>query len=128
MGGDQDDQQWLVRRDPARARSRSPHVRRTKDSALKEVLMIARNLLADSRRPSGTTALRQPATRRRQLQHLRSSAPRQSPPKTVCNSPVVPSEAGLGVAHSGPNLVRIHSSQPPLAEVLRRPVESAQYL
>ena len=57
MGGDQDDQQWLVRRDLARARSRSPHVRRTKGSVLKEVLTIARNVLAGS-----PTALRNHCT------------------------------------------------------------------
>jgi hypothetical protein len=117
MEGDRADERWLVHRAPARARWRSPHVRRTKGSALIEVLTTARNVLGACRPLSGTTVLRQPATLRRQPQHPRSSAPRQSPPRTVYNSPAGPLEAALAtaklLAHTDPNAC-IPSSQPPL--------------
>jgi hypothetical protein len=117
MEGDRADERWLVHRAPARARWRSPHVRRTKGSALIEVLTTARNVLGACRPLSGTTVLRQPATLRRQPQHPRSSAPRQSPSRTVYNSPAGPLEADLAtaklLARTDPN-ARISSSQPPL--------------
>jgi len=62
MEGDQADERWLALPDPARARWRSPHVRRTKGSALMEVLTTARNVLVARRPPSGTSVLRPPAT------------------------------------------------------------------
>jgi hypothetical protein len=118
MEDDRADERWLVHRAPARARWRSPHVRRTKGSALIEVLTTARNVLGACRPPSGTTVLRQPATPRRQPQLHRSSAPRQSPPRTVYNSLAVPLVAGMAVAklptHTDPNPACISSSQPPL--------------
>ena len=87
-----------------------------------------KNALGACHPPSETTARRQPATLRRQQQHLRSSVPRQSPSRTVYNSRVAPREADLVFAtlHTDPGAC-ISSSQPPFAEVLRRPVESAQY-
>jgi hypothetical protein len=113
MEGDRAVERWLVPRSPARARWRSPHVRRTKGSALIEVLMTARNVLVASRPPSGTTVRRQPATPRRQRQHPRSRAPRQSPPRIVYNSPAVLLETGLAIVKLP---ACISSSQPPLLE------------
>jgi hypothetical protein len=129
MKGDRVDERSLLHRAPARARWRSPHARRTKGSALIEVWTTARNALGACRPPSGTTVRRQPATPRRQPQHPRSTAPRQSPSRTVCNSPAGPLEAGRAtaklLAHTDPNAACISSSQPPFAGVLRRPIESA---
>src|SRR6185437_11289615 len=47
-------------------------------NALMVVLTTARNALVACRPPFGTTVRRQPATPRRQPQHPRSTAPRQS--------------------------------------------------
>src|SRR5215218_5561316 len=118
MEADLADERWLLHRALARARWRSPHVRRTKGSALIEVLTTARNVLGACRPLSGTTVLRQPVTLRRQPQHHRSSAPRQSPSRTACNSPAGPLEAGLAIAkliaHTYPNAACNSPSQPPL--------------
>ena len=115
MARDRVDRRWFVHRDLGRARLRVPHVRRTKGSARIPALTTARNVLVAGRPPSGTTVLRQPAIPRRQPQHPRSIAPRQSPSRTVCNSLAVPLEAGLAIAkslaHTDPNAC-ISSSQP----------------
>ena len=120
MEGDQADERWLALPDPARARWRSPHARRTKGSALMEVLTTARNVLVARRPPSGTSVLRPPATPWRQPQHPRSSAPRQSRSRTVYNSLAVPLGGGLAIsmllAHTDPNAACISSSQPLLLE------------
>src|SRR5665213_3804854 len=85
-----------------------------------EVLKTARNALGACRPPSGTTARRQPATPQRQPQHPRSTAPRQSPSRTVYNSPAEPLEAGRAIAkplaRTDPNAACMSSSQPPLLE------------
>src|SRR6185295_15715192 len=120
MEGDQADERWLALPDPARARWRSPHVRRTKGSALMEVLTTARNVLVARRPPSGTSVLRPPATPWRQPQHPRSSALRQSRSRTVYNSLAVPLGVGLAIskllAHTDPNAACISASQPLLLE------------
>src|SRR5258708_12920519 len=91
-----------------------------KGSARMEVLTTARNASGACHPPSETTVRRQPATPRRQRQHPRSSAPRQSPPRIVYNSPAVLLETGLTIAklpaHRYPKRARISSSQPPLLE------------
>jgi hypothetical protein len=79
-----------------------------------EVLTTATNVLAPSRPPSGTSVLRPPATPRRQPQHPRSSAPRQSPSRTVYDSLAGPLEAGLAIAASLVHADHFPSSQPPL--------------
>src|ERR1700685_4873203 len=115
MDGDQAANRWLVYLSPARARWRSPHVRRTKGSALLEILTTARDLCVARRPPSETTVRQQPATPRRRPQHPRSSVPRQSPSRTVYNSLAAPLEAALVIAelHTDPDDCAA-SSQPPL--------------
>ena len=82
------------------------------------VSTTARNVLVACRPTSGTIVFRQPTIPRHQPQHPRSSAPRQSPSKTVSNSLAAPLEADLAIAkllaHTDPNAARIPSSQPPL--------------
>src|SRR5260370_3929147 len=88
-----------------------------KGGTLIEVLTTARNASGACHPPSETTVRRQPATPRRQPQHPRLSAPRQSPSRTVYNSLAGPLEAGLAIAkllaHTDPDPC-ISSSQPPL--------------
>src|SRR5712691_11026992 len=83
-----------------------------------EVLTTARNASGACHPPSETTVRRQLATPRRQPQHPRSSAPKQSPSRTVYNSLAGPLEAALAFAkflpHTDPNAACIPSSQPPL--------------
>jgi hypothetical protein len=131
MDPDRADGRWPVHRAPVRARWQSPHVQRTKGSALIEVLTTARNVLVACRPTSGTTVRRHRPTPRRQAQHPRSTVLAQSLSKIVYRSPAGPLPAGLAkpqwLAHIDPNDACISSSQPPFAEVLRRSVESAQY-
>ena len=85
-----------------------------------------------SRQPRGTTGSRPPATRRPLPPRPRSTARARSPPRTAADPPAAPPAAGPATASAAAR----RSRRPPLLavpsqhlqiEVLRRPVESAQY-